>query len=206
MQANQTRRRGNGRGSTRLPISIWRKSDFVFAETDGVNMQMGPNATCSDFFNPYFTKEFWELLVTETNRFAVQFFENHDLTSYTSEWVPVAIDEMKVLIGLVMLMGIIHKPFINLYFTTDVLYTPIFSQVMNCNQFNLILKFLHFHNNEDPTFDQNDDNCDNLHKVFTSDGITLDFLICCGKRMFHADDPNSDMPTTERIPSVLMES
>ena len=120
--------------------------------------------------------------------------------------MPVAIDEMKVLIGLVMLMGIIHKPFINLYFTTDVLYTPIFSQVMNCNQFNLILKFLHFHNNEDPTFDQNDDNCDNLHKVFTSDGITLDFLICCGKRMFHADDPNSDMPTTERIPSVLMES
>ena len=58
-------------GMGRLPISIWRKSDFVFAETDGVNMQMGPNATCSDFFNLYFTKEFWELLVTETNRFAV---------------------------------------------------------------------------------------------------------------------------------------
>ena len=66
---------------------------------------MGPNGTCSDFFDLYFTKEFWEFLVTETNRFAVQFFENHDLTSYTSEWVPVTIDEMKVFIGLVTLMG-----------------------------------------------------------------------------------------------------
>ena len=53
------------------------KIRLVFAETDGVNMQMGPNATCSDFFNLYFTKEFWELLVTETNHFAVQFFENY---------------------------------------------------------------------------------------------------------------------------------
>ena len=53
--------------------------------------------------------------MTETNCFAVQFFENHDLTSYTSEWVPVIIDEMKVFTGLVMLMGITHKPSINLY-------------------------------------------------------------------------------------------
>ena len=32
----------------------------------------------------------------------------------------------------------------------------------------------------------------------------LDFLVYCEKGMFHNDDPNSDMPTTERIPSVLM--
>ena len=112
--ANQTRKHGNGRDGATLPLSIWRKvqpgdnidlNDFVFAETEGANMRMGPNATCSDFFDLYFTKEFWEFLVTETNRFAVQFFENHDLTSYTSEWVPVTIDEMKVFIGLVTLMG-----------------------------------------------------------------------------------------------------
>ena len=137
---------------------------------------------------------------------------------------------------------------------------PIFSQVMNRNRFNLILKFLHFNNNEDSTFDQDDGNRDRLHKVrplinifrdrtksvyspgknlsvdeslvlfkgrlqfkqyiktkharfrirlyemCTSDSITLDFLIYCGKGMFHADDPNSDMPTTERILAVLMES
>ena len=36
---------------------------------------------------------------------------------------------------------------------------------MNHNRFNLILKFLHFNNNEDPTFDQNDGNRNRLHKV-----------------------------------------
>ena len=69
-------------------------NDFLFAETGGVNKRMGPNAMCSDFFVLYFTKGFWELLLT--NRFAVQFFENDDLTSYTSEWVPVTIGQMKV--------------------------------------------------------------------------------------------------------------
>ena len=66
------------------------------------------------FLDLYFTKEFWELLVAETNRFTVQFFENQNLTSYTSEWASVTIDELKVFIGLVMLMGIIQKPSINL--------------------------------------------------------------------------------------------
>ena len=36
---------------------------------------------------------------------------------------------------------------------------------MNRKWFNLILKFLHFNNNKGPTFDQNDDNRDRLHKV-----------------------------------------
>ena len=97
-------------------------------------MQIGCNATCSDFFDLYSTKELQELLVTETNHFAVQFFENHDLISYTSEWVPMTVDEMKVFIGLVLLMGIIQKPSINLYKKTDAQYhMPIFSQVMNRN-------------------------------------------------------------------------
>ena len=45
-----------------------------------------------------------------------------------------------------------------------------------------------------------------LYELCTSSGITLDFLVYCGKGMFHQDDPHSDMPSTERIPAVLMES
>ena len=41
-----------------------------------------------------------------------------------------------------------------------------------------------------------------LYELATSDGITLDFLIYCSKGMFTNDDPNSDFPTTERIPAV----
>ena len=43
-----------------------------------------------------------------------------------------------------------------------------------------------------------------LYELCTSDGITLNLLGYCGKGMFTDDAPNSDIPTTERIPAVLM--
>ena len=45
-----------------------------------------------------------------------------------------------------------------------------------------------------------------LYELTMSDGITLDFLVYCGKGMFADDDINSEMPFSERIPSVLMET
>ena len=44
-----------------------------------------------------------------------------------------------------------------------------------------------------------------LYELTTSKGIALDLLVYPGKGMFSGDDPKSDMPTTECIPSVLME-
>lgn len=44
-----------------------------------------------------------------------------------------------------------------------------------------------------------------LHELCTNNGITLDVLVYCGKRMFADDNLNSSMPSTERIPFVLME-
>ena len=158
-------------------------------------------------------------------------------------------------------MGIIYKPQIPLYWSTDPLYnTAIFSEIMNRNRFYLLLKFFHFNDNEDPNYNANDEKRDRLHKVrplidllrsrfrsvytpgkhlsvdeslilykgclhfkqyirtkraifgvklyelTTSDGITLDFLVYCGKGMFADDDINCEMPSSERIPSVLMET
>ena len=44
-----------------------------------------------------------------------------------------------------------------------------------------------------------------LYELCTDNGITLDVLVLCEKGMFGDDDLNSDMPSTERTPSVLME-
>ena len=44
-----------------------------------------------------------------------------------------------------------------------------------------------------------------LYDLTTSNGITLDLLVYHDKGTFSGDDPNSDMPTTECIPSVMME-
>ena len=45
-----------------------------------------------------------------------------------------------------------------------------------------------------------------LASNFINNGEVLYFLISCGKAIFHDDYPNSDMPQTERIPAVPMES
>ena len=37
-------------------------------------------------------------------------------------------------------------------------------------------------------------------------GIKLDFTTSCGKGMFHEHDPHDNMPTTERILVILMQS
>ena len=49
--------------------------------------------------------------------------------------------------------------------TSEFLSTPIFSKIMSRTRFQLILKFLHFNNNNDPNYDVNDENRDRLHKV-----------------------------------------
>ena len=110
------------------------------------------------------TNEFWTLLVTETNRFADQYFAENKPNTSSSKWEPVHVQEMKVFIGLILLMGIIHKPSLPQYWSLDtLLLTPIFSQAMKRNRFYLILKFLHF--NDNSTYDAADENVDRLHKV-----------------------------------------
>ena len=49
--------------------------------------------------------------------------------------------------------------------TEDILATPIFGQTMARDRFFLILKFLHFANNQDPAFDPKDPDRDRLFKV-----------------------------------------
>ena len=106
--------------------------------------------------------------VAETNRFVEQFFENNVISTYTSKWEPVTVEEMKVFNGLIVfLMGIIYsKPYVPMYWSQDGLYsTLIFSQIMSRTRFNLLMKVLHFNNNEDPDFDPEDEERDCLHKL-----------------------------------------
>ena len=144
--------------------------------------------------------------------------------------------------------------------TNEMFHTSIFSKVMARDRFLLILKFIHFNDNEDPNYDTDSEDRDRLHKIrplidllrercqkvyqpgcdlsvdeslvlfkgrlhfkqfirtkrarfgvklyelTTSDGITLDFLVYCGKGMFADDDPHYDMPSTERIPVILLQN
>lgn len=103
------------------------------------------------FFELYFTQEVVELLVTETKRFASQFFaKNGDKVddSCSGQWTDVNITEMKTFIALIFVMGVVYELSIPLYWSTDELFhTPIFQKAITHNRFQLTLKFLHFSDN-----------------------------------------------------------
>ena len=238
--------------------------DHPFAEIEGLRpvIRLPDEPSTLDFVQLYLTDNIFNILVAETNSYAHQFLAAIDgeaRPSYSGKWTPVTLPEIKKIIGVIFLMGVIYKPTIPMYWVTEEIYwTPAFSVIMTRTRFQLILKILHFNDNLHPNYDPNAEDRDKLHKVrpiidelrrsfktvwspernlsvdeslvlykgrlqfrqyiktkrarfgiklyelTTSDGITLDFLVYCGKGMFHNDDPNSDMPTTERIPSVLM--
>ena len=73
---------------------------------------------------------------------------------------------MKRFLGVVLLMGIIYKPTIPMYWVThELLWAPVFCEIMSQTRFQLILKFLHFNNNLDADYDPEDKDRDRLHKV-----------------------------------------
>lgn len=94
-------------------------------------------------------------MVTETNRYAAQYLDHHGPTlpanSRLRNWIPVTIPEMKRFLALFLLMGLVVKPEIAMYWSKSPLVsTPIFSSSMPRDRFCAILTFLHFSNNEDP--------------------------------------------------------
>ena len=103
-----------------------------------------------DYFRLFFNDDIINYLVIDTNRFAEQFARDINLKrrSRAHKWYRTDPVEMKQFLGLTFLMGIIQKPTIQMYWSNDPLYsTSIFKQVMQRDRYLLILKFLHFNDN-----------------------------------------------------------
>ena len=141
--------------------------DFLFLEDEGLNIRLDPNSSELDFLELYLTDDFYDLIVRETNRFAAQYIaSNPDKADsrYVGLWTDTTKEELKIFFAVVIMMGIIHKPNINSYWSLDeLLETPSFSKMMLRDRFKLILKFLHFNDNN--TYDPEDPNRDRLHKI-----------------------------------------
>ena len=131
-------------------------SAVPFSETPGLKEKPPNDALPLFFMKLFFTAQFWQLLVTETNRYATQYLAKFKDTlgphARARAWTPVTIPDMKTFIALYLLTGLIFKPQLQHYWSSDPLYsTPPFPAAMSRNRFMLILQFLHFSNNEDQT-------------------------------------------------------
>ena len=106
-------------------------------------------------FLKFFTNDLVELIANETNLYQAKVKQN--LISYQKlkpksrihKWTDVSEDDIYSFISLIILMGIIRKPTIEMYWsTTEMLSTPFFGKCMSQNRFSSILRFLHFTSTE----------------------------------------------------------
>ena len=114
----------------------------------------------------FLPEEFFNILVSETNLYAQQYFERVGVLqqhSRATAWFPVTKDEIKTFIGLTLLTGLVDKKGdIATYWTKDkTLATPFFNATMSRNRYQLLSRFLHCSdNNSRPA------NCtDKLYKI-----------------------------------------
>uniref|UniRef100_A0A8C4S021 RNB domain-containing protein n=1 Tax=Erpetoichthys calabaricus TaxID=27687 RepID=A0A8C4S021_ERPCA len=92
------------------------------------------NYTAEQFYELFVSPDLIRHFVHQTNLYAAQFIEkNPNLPPHSRvrAWFDTDENEMKKFIGILMLMGIIRKPDIEMYWSTDPMYaTPIFAAVM----------------------------------------------------------------------------
>jgi len=160
-------------GDTRDPTG-WQRvgagyqvpTDIVFTGTHGIMDTSGLSADSKpvDIFLSLVTPQIIELITDETNRYARQFLElnQHSLKPHSKfrKWTSTDPTEMRKFIGLLLNMGLVRKPSVEDYWSTDpVLATPVVSSVMPRDRFEALMRMWHFANNEDAVPG------DRLHKI-----------------------------------------
>ena len=126
---------------------------FPFSAHPGVNV-VNENSVYS-LFRFHFTNDIVRIILEQTNMYmyAAQLRQNHPnrhkLSFTLRNWKPLDEDEFFVYLAAVFLMGIIHKPCLPSYWTTNhKLCTPFFAHLVSRDRFLQIRRVLHFNNNE----------------------------------------------------------
>ena len=121
------RGRGMGRGTGRRPVfgpltedqttleGPWERKESNALCWGYAGSAPGPASTVSttvsalDLFCRFFVVGVWDLLVTETNRYAAQTMQN-STHAHPRPWTDIGVEEMKAFVGILMLMGICKLP------------------------------------------------------------------------------------------------
>jgi len=124
-------------------------ADIPFIATSGLTAQANINSAMEPvaIYEQFVTDEIIRLMVTETNRYAQKFINEQALkrNSRVHEWKETNPVEMKQFLGTMLLMGVVQKPKIADYWSTNpVIGTPFVNTIMTRNRFQLLLKFWHF--------------------------------------------------------------
>nr|XP_031842151.1 piggyBac transposable element-derived protein 4-like isoform X2 [Nomia melanderi] len=112
------------------------------------------------YFSLFFTSTFLKLLVTETNAYAeILFLQEYGERTRISDWKDTSVDEIKIFLGILFLMGLIRINRMNDCWKKHYLFNLPFGKFMGRDRFLLLLRCLHF--------DRLQHSSDNLHKINT---------------------------------------
>ncbi|KAM9324442.1 piggyBac transposable element-derived protein 4-like [Gastrophryne carolinensis] len=138
---------------------------FPFTGSPGMKVDVEHNDPLA-YLKLFLTDDVIEKIVTETNRYNEQ--QSATLRSKFSrnrKWEPVTKEDIWKFLGLILLTGVVGKPLQKWYWTTNkLLATPFFGTIMSECRFSLIMKNLHFTNNEE--FDEATHPAPKLKKIW----------------------------------------
>ena len=103
---------------------------YNYPLTPGAKVQFRSNTSASNLFFLFFTDEVWGLLTTETNRYANT---NLPRQQHARPWNNISVSEMKAFVGLLIIMGVLHLPLLEMYWQRDcnLIETPGVSSIMS---------------------------------------------------------------------------
>ena len=116
-----------------------------------------------DCYRHFITDEIIDLMVRETNRYAEQYLQTHEISrrSKFRQWKSTNNQEMWKFLGIIIEMGLVQMPKLKYYWSSSQLYRlDIIRNSMSRERFELLLKFWHFTNNNNKNSGQ-----DRLFKV-----------------------------------------
>ncbi|XP_067125019.1 piggyBac transposable element-derived protein 4-like [Centruroides vittatus] len=131
---------------------------FPFTGNPGCRFNIN-NVDPLAFFKLFFDLHLVNLIVSETNRYALQ-----QPRSSRHQWEPVTVGEIYTFLAICILQGIVKKPDERMYWSTnDLFFTPIFPKLMTKNRFAEIKQNLHFADNA--SFDSSTHPAPKLNKI-----------------------------------------
>ncbi|XP_017478567.1 PREDICTED: piggyBac transposable element-derived protein 4-like [Rhagoletis zephyria] len=113
------------------------------------------NKEAVDFFRLFVNNDILDLIVLETNRYASQCVQKDSLPhSRIQKWTPTDRDEIEKLLGIIIWMGLCPFPSMQSYWKKNTIYPNCLPSIISRNRFQVLLKMLHFNNNENLTEDR----------------------------------------------------
>ncbi|XP_003740690.1 piggyBac transposable element-derived protein 4-like [Galendromus occidentalis] len=109
------------------------------------------NLRPAQVYRDFFDKDLVRMIVAETNRNAKNYIDANTIgrSSRAQRWEDTSSDEIEKFFGIVLYMGLVPYPSIPDYWSTNDLYgNRIVATTMSRNRFQLLLRFVHFSNNQ----------------------------------------------------------